>query len=167
MKTINLNEKRAEIISAAYSWFDQIMALPDEVRNDNKKRTGIQIFVREPGTRNFIIASIYHPSEGAQIFAIEKAVRSYSLGHYSSQNSEDTDKMQYRGSVTVDIDGVIIQASVSGAQSDEDVLIAIKILSCIFKVSPSIICLNIIDNKGKIPDWVSDEHYLHKLVYLW
>ena len=76
--------------------------------------------------------SLFHnPSEAAQFFAIEKAVRSETLGHSTSQNSEDYPKMKFPGSVTV----FNYQVSVSGLKVDEDVFIAVVILSKVLQQS--------------------------------
>lgn len=161
METINLNEKRGGIIAVGYKYYDQIMSLTGKFRNDEKPRTGIQIFVREPGTRNLMIASIYKPSEAAQFFAIEKAVRSRVKLDWSSQNSEDPDAMEFRGSVMAEFNGITLQASVSGLTADEDTNIAVRILAYLFKVEPRAIIDDIINHDGELPYFFTENgHYL-------
>ena len=154
MSTKNLKLMRGRLVATAYEAFDEIMALSDKARGDDKPRTGIQIFIRETGIseRNSIFSSIYHPSEDAMAFAVEKPARSFALGHASSQNSENPDKLQYRGSLTVTIDGVSIQASCSGLTGDQDVYVSAIVLSRIFSRAPWYILNNVIMAGGEIPE---------------
>jgi len=165
-KKVNLDLIRGMLIAEAYKRYDEIMGLPGDERKEEKARTGIQIFIREPGTRNALYASIYHPSEAAQTFSVEKAVRSYTLGHFASQNSEDPEKMQYRGSLTVNIGGILIQASVSGLDADEDVYVAANLLAKIFSMTTLEILSHIAENNGQRPaTFKQKNHYLHKLLH--
>lgn len=148
---MNLLEEKECAHKTATFWFNKLMKLPNSVRNDDKERTGIQVFMWEPGTRNFIYFPVGEPSEAAQIFAVEKAVRSYVLGNASSQNSEDVSKLRFPGSVTVEINGVVITVSVSGLQSHEDVFIAIQVLARIFDETTASICLSIVEQGGDLP----------------
>lgn len=163
---IDLNQKRAAIIAIGYECYDRIMGISNEIRQDDKSRTGIQIYVREPGTRNSVLVSIYHPSETAQSLAVEKAVRSETLGDYSSQNSEDPKKMKFRGSLTAERGKTIIQASVSGMQGDEDVYTAAKVLMEVFSTTKGYICSQVLLNGGKLPEALSGHgHYLQLFNY--
>ncbi|MFZ2310140.1 MAG: hypothetical protein WAW11_01190 [Patescibacteria group bacterium] len=148
---INLEEKKEEIIETATFWFRTLMDLSNDIRKDVKDRTGISVYIREPGKRNSLHFSIGEPSTDAQDFAVEKAVRSYVLGHVSSQNSEDPEKLQFAGSLTLEIDGTIIQVSVSGLQAFEDVFMAIQILSRISGTYTYSVCLRIAEEGGELP----------------
>ena len=162
MKTLNLNDKRGGFIAVGYKHFNAITALSNDIRKDDKPRTGIQIFIRELETRNIVITSIHQPSEAAQFFAIEKAVRSQTLGHYSSQNSEDPDNMKFRGSVTAKIKGRAFQASTSGLTGDEDTYVSVKMLAHLFRVSGVAICLDISNHGGQLPECFTEQgHYLN------
>ena len=164
---IDLNSKREEIISAAKEAFEEIVDLPTDVRPDEKERTGIQVLVRQPKTRNLVYLSIKNPSEAAQFFAVEKAVRSEVLFDTSSQNSEDTDIMRFAGSVTVNTDGgrYTLQASVSGLKAEEDVTVAISVLSKLLQVHPSEIRKMVERTAGKMPECFYDKtHYLYPFV---
>ena len=153
---------RAEIISKATELFEKIVNVPVEIRPDTSVRTGIQIFMREVGTRNSVFISIHKPSENAQTFSVEKAVRSETLGHYSSQNSEDPYQMKFRGSVTIDFATEKYQSSVSGLQGDEDVAVAVILLSLIFGLSVQFVIKKIMDKKGQIPECFFEKgHYLN------
>ncbi len=165
---INLSEKRAEITAKGVELFDQIVSIPDEIRVDTTdKRTGIQIFMREVGTRNSVFISIHQPSENAQTFAVEKAVRSETLGHYSSQNSEDPYEMKFRGSVTVDFAADKYQASVSGLKGEEDVAVAVILLSLVVGLSVQYIIDKIVEKNGQLPDSFFDKrHYLNAILGL-
>ncbi len=68
------------LLDFAENLFDDLIALPKDIRPDDKERTGVKILIREIGTRNIIFESIGKPSEASQFFAIEKAVRSETLG---------------------------------------------------------------------------------------
>lgn len=148
---MNLEEKKERVHKTATFWFEQLLKLPNDIRNDDKERTGIQVFAWEPGTRNFIYFPVGNPSEAAQIFSVEKAVRSYVLGDASSQNSQDIAKLRFPGSVTIIINGITIIVSVSGLQSHEDVFIAIQILAGIFNKTTASICLSIVEQEGELP----------------
>ena len=148
---MNLEEKKDQAIKTATFWFEQLLKLPNDIRNDDKDRTGIQVFIWEPGTRNFIYFPVGEPSEAARVFAIEKAVRSNVLGDASSQNSQDVSKLRFSGSVTININGVTIVASVSGLQSHEDVFVAIQVLAKLSDETTTSICLSIVDQDGELP----------------
>ena len=164
---INLSLMRAEIISKATELFEKIVNVPVEIRPDTSVRTGIQIFMREVGTRNSVFISIHKPSENAQTFSVEKAVRSETLGHYSSQNSEDPYQMKFRGSVTIDFATEKYQSSVSGLQGDEDVAVAVILLSLIFGLSVQFVIKKIMDKKGQIPECFFEKgHYLNLMLGL-
>lgn len=139
-KKIKLSEKKAlAIIIAALAYY-KITKLPKSIRPDDKERTGIQIFVRVPGTRNLIYFPISEPSEAAKVFSIEKAIRSAILNNATSEESADPSIMQYAGSVTICLDGVEYQVSVSGLKAEEDVAVAVIVLSKILNVSTMFIC---------------------------
>lgn len=164
---IDLDQRRYQITLAASKAVQEILDVPPHIRNDEKQRTGIQVLVREPDTRNLVFLSIGKPSEAAQFFAVEKAVRSHLHGHMASANSEDTLKMQYSGSVTCELsdDGTLLQASVSGMKAEEDVTIAIFVLASILEVPPINICALIRARGGELPECLRNpEHYLHKLI---
>jgi len=167
MESKDLIGKRAQLIELATQLFDQITKLPKEVRPlDDKPRTGIQIFLREEGTRNSIFASIYQPSEQAQSFSVEKAVRSETLGDFSSQNSEDPDHMKFRGCLTIFFQSVRIQASCSGLTGDEDAAVSLRMLRLITKLPTRFIIEFIIKNDGMVPGCFFDRnHYLYELIY--
>ena len=139
---------RLSLLAVAENLFQLITDLPSNIRPDEKERTGIKIFVREVGTRNLMLGSVGHPSEAAQFFATEKAVRSETLGHFSSQNSEDPGQMKFAGSVTVSFRGAKYQASVSGLKAEEDVFIAVSLLASLLNTHASNIVTNVVENHG-------------------
>src|SRR5665811_419863 len=112
---IDLKARRDDIKSHALRWFDRITGLPKEIMPDVKYRTGVQVTVKQWGTaRNQIFFSVYKPSEDAQFFSAEKLVRSHAHGDFASQNSQNPEEGEYAGSITVFINGVYTQVSVSG-----------------------------------------------------
>lgn len=145
-----LEEKERAHKTAAF-WFNKLMELSNDIRNDDKDRTGIQVFAWGPGTRNFIYFPVGEPSEAAKIFAVEKAVRSFVLGDASSQNSQDVSILRFPGSVTVTINSITVTVSVSGLQSHEDVFVAIQVLARIFNETTTSICLSIVEQGGELP----------------
>jgi len=162
METILLSKSENAIINIACDFFNLFNLIPQEIRGDSKKRTGIHFFITEPGTRNFISNSVGRPSEAARIFAIEKATRMGLLGDYSSQNSENIELMRFRGALTVEIEGIKIQASVSGLQSDEDAFTAVKILAYIFNISDAKVCKIVKKHGGILPESFNKKnHYLY------
>ena len=167
MQTINLELKRKLIAKTASKYFHSIIALPQWIRTDEKERTGIQVLVIEPGTRNLVMISVKDPSEAARFFAVEKAVRSDVLGDASSLNSGDEENMKFAGSVTVYINEMKIQASVSGLKAEDDVVIAIRILAAIFDITPKAIISNIRKNGGKLPpEFATKNHYSRTILSL-
>lgn len=167
MQKIDLDSKRKLITETASKYFHLITALPRSVRTDEKERTGVQVLVIEPGTRNLVMVSVKNPSEAARFFAVEKAVRSEALGDASSLNSADGEKMRFAGSVTVYINEMKVQASVSGLKAEEDVVIAIRILAAIFDIMPKAIISNIKKNGGKLPsEFAVKNHYSRNMLDL-
>ncbi|PKM91293.1 hypothetical protein CVU82_01695 [Candidatus Falkowbacteria bacterium HGW-Falkowbacteria-1] len=161
---INLDERRLDIISVATKAFEIITRIPNDVRKDDKERTGIQVLVRQPGTRNLVFVSIKEPSEAAKFFSAEKAVRSDLRFEMTSQESEDPKKLQFPGSVMIEVeDGHFLQASISGLQSEEDVAVAIAILSSLLSTIPSDLCERIRAQGGELPSCFEEEgHYLYE-----
>ena len=166
---INLIDRRLEIITTADHWFDRITSLPTSVRKDEKERTGIQVLVREPDTRNLVFVSIRNPSEAAQFFAAEKAVRSHLYHQSTSGNSALPEKMAFSGSVTCfdDHGSTQVQASCSGLLSEEDVMVGIMELATVFKTSPNRVCDRVTKIGGVLPDVFYDHnHYLYEWLHL-
>jgi len=162
---VDLTEKKRDIALLGTDLFNKITGLPESIRTDEKKRTGIQILVREPGTRNLVVVAVFDPSDAARFFSIEKAVRSYIKGDFASQNSENPDDMEFAGSVTACIEGMTIQVSVSGLKAEEDVTVAILVLASIFKVKPRSVIKNIRSNGGMLPRYLSlKSHYLSHIL---
>jgi hypothetical protein len=161
----SLLERKKKLIDCATKAFAHFVGLPKDVRPDDKERTGIQVLVREPGTRNLVYFSVGQPSEAAMFFAVEKAVRAETLMHPTSQQSEKADVMKFRGSVRFTADGKTYQASVSGLMADEDVAVAVKILSFLFGKSSRNVCGGIINDGGFLPDrFVVSGNYLYDFV---
>lgn len=166
MKEISLQAERAEILAVARSWFNRIMALPTDVRADVKQRTGIQVLVHNLDTRELINASIGEPSERAVFYAAEKAVRSELYEEKTSEDSADPELCRYPGSVTFSYHKVSIQASISELKSEEEVLIAVMILSYIFQYPPASICAQLISENSELPDAAFDEdNYLYEFFH--
>jgi hypothetical protein len=163
--SIDLVAMESQLGILTRNWFNLITGVPQYIRPDDKKRTGISVFVREVNTRNQIRFSVYEPSKDAEIFSIEKGIRSALYEEYSSGNSANPDKMQFAGSFTVMINDVLLQVSVSGLKAEEDAAISLVTLAYICKTSPMAIYRSIFESKGELPAAFSDEiHYLYPYV---
>jgi hypothetical protein len=97
------------------------------------------------------------PREAAQFYAIEKAVRSEILGQAASQNSANSEKKRFAGSVTV----YNYQVSVSGLKADEDVFISIAVMAKILGESIEFVISEIAGNGGLLPEWCSNRKLYH------
>lgn len=162
---MDLNEKRQDIISVATEVFEKFVGMPKDVRPDDKERTGIQVLVWEPGTRNLVMVSIKEPSEAARFFAVEKAVRSHVLSDMSSDNSAHPPTMQFAGSLSVFINELprsgggegILRASTSGLTAEEDAAVSAAVLAKVTGNSFVEICDSVNDFGGELPDWYDEE----------
>lgn len=161
---IDLQSIKREVANIGEEFFYKILCLNG--RNDgDKKRTGVQIVVAQPHTRNMAVISIGEPSDVAKFLAVEKAVRSEFYKDATSQNSDNEDMMQYAGSLTFNDGDVNIQVSVSGLKPCEDVALSAIILSKILDKKISEITDVICDNKGMLPACFFDkDHYLYDLL---
>lgn len=164
---IDLNEKRQDIIAVATEVFEKFVNMPKSVRPDDKERTGIQVLVWEPGTRNLVMVSIKEPSEAARFFAIEKAVRSHILTDMSSGNSEDSSAMQFAGSLSVFLDespgnedkeDMLLISSTSGLTAEEDAAISAAVLAKVTGKSFIEICESVDLYGGNLPYWYDDKN---------
>jgi hypothetical protein len=167
--SIELSSTWNQVVITAQKYFHAITSFPPDIRPDQKLRTGLFVFLREPeppeGRRNQISIPIFRPSEDAKIFAVEKAVRSWTLGDYSSQNSADPTKLRFPGCITVEINRQIVQVSCSGLDSPEDVGGSVIILAKLFKVKPKEICDNVQVHGGQLPEEFLDKYsYLNWLI---
>ena len=163
---IDLNEKRQDIIAVATELFEKFVNLPKSIRFDEKERTGIQVLVWEPGTRNLVLVSIGEPSEAARFFAVEKAVRSHLYNDAASDNSADSSIMQFAGSLSVFLDDLsgheneagLLMASTSGLTADEDAAISAAVLAKVTGNPFGQICDHVNEYGGHLPNWYdSDE----------
>jgi len=163
---IDLNSKRQEIVAVATEVFEKFVNMPKSVRPDDKERTGIQVLVWEPGTRNLVMVSIKEPSEAARFFAVEKAVRSHIFLDMSSENSAHPRMMQFAGSLSVflkklpghEAEEGILRASTSGLTAEEDAATSAAVLAKILKVSFLEICNSVNSFDGDLPYWYDKEH---------
>lgn len=163
---IVLSQKREQIAKVAKEIYDKIISVSKDRRPDEKQRTGIRVLVREQDTRNLVFVSVYEPSEASQFFAVEKAVRAGMGNDHSSQNSRDHSRLRYSGCVSIVIEGpVSIQASVSGLMEEEDVAVAIAVLSSITGLTTSQVIENIDMYIGELPDcFKQKDHYLCEIL---
>lgn len=159
---INLNEKRNEVFEIASELFEKFTNMPKTVRTDEKERTGVQVVVWEPGTRNLIMVSVGEPSEAARFLAVEKAVRANAYADGTSSESEVASLNRFAGALSIFWDfgetekgqgRSEIFASTSGLKSEEDVAISIAVLAKITGKKFSEICDIIFHCDGQLPTW--------------
>ncbi len=165
IEVIDIKSKRNELIALATKWYDAIVSLPAEIRTDEKTRTGVQVLLRQIGTRNQVFFSVHHPSEDAMFFCAEKGVRSEIEGDLTSGESANPEICRFGGSVTLMIGGVAYQASVSGLNSFEDVALALIMLSRLTGFPPAAILEQILAENESIPEEFNDkDNFLYELV---
>ena len=152
-----VHSKRMSLLNFAETLFTNFTALSNVVRSDEKVRTGIKILIREIGTSNIILESIGKPSEAAQFYAIEKAVRSETLGHAASQNSANPEKKKFAGSITA----FNYQVSVSGLKADEDVFISVALMAKFLGESIENVIFEIVQKGGLLPEWSLNRNLYH------
>jgi len=117
---IDLQAKREEMVGIATALFSQVVEMVSYLPCVQHKRNGIRVLIREVDTRNLILFSVGAPSEAAEMFAVEKAVRAAIHGHLSSGETADADKMQFAGCAGTKHNGQFLQVSVSGLKGPED-----------------------------------------------
>lgn len=152
-----IHSNRISLLNFVKELYNNFITLPKDVRDDEKMRTGIKILIREIGTSNVILESIGIPSEAAQFYAIEKAVRSETLGHAASQNSANPEKKKFAGSITV----FNHQVSVSGLKADEDVFISIAVMAKILGENIEFVISEIESKGGLLPEWCFNRNLYH------
>lgn len=159
------DEMIVQLQNVAQSWFEMIMGLPNDIRKDDKERTGISVLLLEPDTRNILTFKVGDPSMAADYFRVEKAVRSHLFQDASSGNSANPSLFRFPGSFTVCFDGVTLQASVSGAKGEEDAFISAMLLASAFHQPVDKVLRNIKNSKGEIPpQFFQKDHYLYVLL---
>jgi hypothetical protein len=154
-----------QLQNVGQSWFDMIMGLPPDIRQDDKERPGISVLIQEPETRNLLKFRVGKPLPLADYLADEKAVRSNLLKHASSQNSANPSLLRFPGSLTACFDGVTLQASISGAKGEEDAFISAMLLASAFHRPIEAVLRNIKNLGGELPaQFFQKDHYLYILL---
>jgi len=162
---LSSDEKIVQLQNVAKSWYEMIMGLPADIRQDDKERTGIAVLILEPDTRNMVMFEVEQPSMAASFFRVEKAVRSNLFQDPSSGNSANPSLFRFPGSFTASFDGVTLQASVSGAKGEEDAFISAMLLASAFHQPVDKVLRNIKNSKGEIPpQFFQKDHYLYVLL---
>lgn len=175
-ENIIIEDKRALIQQLGTELFEKIINLPYEIRFDEKPRTGIQIVTRAIYPEQLVMTTVKKPSERALFYAVEKTVRTESFCHATSADSADPERGKHPGCVIYlpKEEGMFpYHVSVSGLKSEEDVAIALIILSRIIDKSVSEVTENIMmagegmfnEDLGTLPEEIFDkQHYLYKLL---
>lgn len=167
MKPLDVVSKKSELQNLAKDIFDYLVGLPQDVRPDEKPRTGIQVLLRETDYRSdeLINFPVYNPSDRAQYFAVEKSLRTEAYGDATSQNTENEKEKKFRGCITVSLEDYVLHSSVSGLYGSEDVAIAIILAARATNSSIDNVLRNIMRRDGKLPRELSQHgHYLYELM---
>lgn len=162
MKTIDFTKKREKIIEFAKTLFAHMRDLSTKYRPGRKESSGIQVYLRElENNENYIFFSILQPSKEALILSIANAVRAETLGHYSSQNSENLEEWKTAGSVTINLDFNKFQVSVTGLTSEQNALCAVVLLAYATEQDVGFVVREILDHAGQLPSsFFKKGHYL-------
>jgi hypothetical protein len=126
----NLAERREEITALAQELFNKITSLPKNIRGDEKTRTGIQILCWVPYSRNLMIIRIGEPSEAAQFFSVEKAVRVWERSYNTSGDCGNEELFEFPGAVFFS-QGIGLVVSTSGLLGKENEAISRIIIASI------------------------------------
>ncbi len=165
MIKIKLPEMESQFAFISQMLFNKIISTPKEVRGDDKKRTGIQVLVRQLATANLVNISILNPSQLAKFFVCEKSTRLELLGDSTSEDTKDEAIMRFPGAIHIVADGMRYHVSVSGLQAHEDVAIAVYIAAYLAELSAKEICTQINLNDGTLPQTLYEEnHYLNGII---
>jgi hypothetical protein len=167
MNPLNLLSKKQELHDVAKEIFDYLVGLPQDVRFDEKPRTGIQVLLRNPDyqSEELITFPVYKPSDRAQYFVMEKSLRTELFGDATSQNTEKETEKKFRGCITVSLEDCMFHCSVSGLYGSEDVAIAIILSARATESSIDDVIYNIMRRDGKLPKEFSQPgHYLFELL---
>ncbi|MDR0860516.1 MAG: hypothetical protein LBO09_06155 [Candidatus Peribacteria bacterium] len=163
-----LSEKREEIQILAEELFKKIIGLDPKVRIDTKERKGVQVFCCVPGSRNLLILRVGEPSEAAQFFSIEKAVRTDLSDDMTSDESAEEKLCRFPGAVAFngskeENPDLWVIVSTSGLLGAEDSVISCIIQGKIWGISPREI---IADLRGfRLSEGITQEgHYLNALI---
>jgi len=161
-----LKDRKEELTAVAREFFTKIMALSNEVRQDDKTRTGIAVFVWKQFTADLINIEIGEASDPAKFFVHEKAVRSSLNGELSSRDSADAENFRFPGSITMtDKNGNTWVVSISGIKGSEDEAGSILVMSKVAKCTIQEVLENLDSVHSILPDFASDgDHYLSKVI---
>lgn len=167
MNPLNLLSQKHDLQNLAKEIFDYLVGLPQDVRPDEKPRTGIQVLLRDPDyqSEELITFPVYKPSDRAQYFVMEKSLRTELYGDVTSQNSEKETEKKFRGCITVSLEDCMFHCSVSGLYGSEDVAIAIILSARATELSINDVMVNIGARGGKMPvEFYQEGHYLAELL---
>ncbi len=170
----NLEERKDELIKLAHKLFMEITALPNEVRNDEKERTGMAVFIAPEFCDNFIRFNIGNPSDRAIRYAQRKAESLEGGEFYSTRDFENPEHAMWAGGIATDgwieemknetnPEGLWLCVGVSGLKSEEDEVVAIILAATVLDVNPK----QMVDHMiyGEISENIRTEgHYLYEII---
>ena len=162
MKTIDFTKRKEEIVKFAETLFAQMWNLTKMYKPEEKKSLGIRVYLHElKNDKNFVLFSVLQPSIEAEILVIANAVRAETLGHYSSQNSENPKEGKTAGSVTLNLNFDKFQASVTGLTPEQNAFCAVVLLAYATEQNVGFVVREILDHAGELPSSFFEKgHYL-------
>ncbi|MDR0282971.1 MAG: hypothetical protein LBI53_06950 [Candidatus Peribacteria bacterium] len=170
----NLEERKDELINLAHKLFMDITALPKEVRNDEKERTGIAVFIAPRLCDNFIRFKIGTSSDRAIWYAQRKA-KSLEKGDFLiTRDFENPEHAIWAGGITTDgwvdetknetnPERLWLYIGVSGLKAEEDEVVAIILAAAVLDVNSK----KMVDHMiyGEISENIRTKgHYLYEVV---
>lgn len=165
---VNLAEKREELSALAHELFQKITGLDPTIRKDVKERKGIQVVCCVPGTRNLIVIPVGQPTETAQFFSIEKAVRTDLSDDMTSDESANEKLCQFIGAVAYDgekeeHEELYVIVSTSGLLGIEDSAISCILQGKIWGIPPREVIEKLRDIRLS-SELFQPGHYLYEII---
>jgi len=170
----NLEERKEELTILAEKLFKEIVSLPKEVRNDEKERNGMAIFIASRFSDNFIRFNIGTPSDRAIRYAQRKAEMLEFSDIFTTREHENPEYAIWAGGICTsgsvyeeknetNPEGIWLCIGVSGLKSEEDEVIAIILAATILEVSPKEMAEKMVP--GELSENIRLKgHYLYEII---
>lgn len=142
---INLIEKKREIFDFAHDVFNEMISIPKEKRQTDRKFDAVKITIGEvENKKNHIILEFQNIGEDGKVI----------LTHSSS--------------IEYEIKGVKFSVTVEGMEPDENDIFCVAILAFLEKRHTNVVCERIQTAGYKLPQMLKDDrlHHLCELLYM-
>ena len=162
---VNVKKQSRLISEIGYRLFDHITYLSEDIRQEKESSTGIYILVRQVGKANRVMVSIKQPSDDSLYCAIANSVKTECFGQKTSQDSETNELMEFAGCISCYHGNEEYHVSVFGLKPEENVVVAIAIMSRMLKTSIQRVTAEITGDGGLLPAGIfNEESYLHAIL---